>query len=164
MPRKLKTFQTSIGFYDLAVAAPSMKAAAEAWGADPDIFRKGHAAQTEDPAIVKATTAVPGVVLRRPVGSEGKFAKTAALPKAPKARKSKGDEAERMRDEREQRRRRQIREKADAALDRARKRHKAALRSFDDQRDEIARAEARENARWQDDQQKHREALEKSAP
>ncbi|CCD90984.1 hypothetical protein BRAO375_1310007 [Bradyrhizobium sp. ORS 375] len=33
MPRKLKTYQTSLGFYDLAIAAPSMKAALEAWGA-----------------------------------------------------------------------------------------------------------------------------------
>jgi hypothetical protein len=32
MARKLKTYQTSIGFYDLAVAAPSMKAALNAWG------------------------------------------------------------------------------------------------------------------------------------
>ena len=31
MPRKLKTFQTSLGFYDLAIAAPSMKAALEAF-------------------------------------------------------------------------------------------------------------------------------------
>jgi hypothetical protein len=31
MPRTFKTYQTSIGFFDLAVAAPSMKAAAEAW-------------------------------------------------------------------------------------------------------------------------------------
>jgi len=30
MPRRLKTYQTSLGFYDLAVAAPSMKAALEA--------------------------------------------------------------------------------------------------------------------------------------
>ena len=30
MPRKLKTYQTSLGFYDLAIAAPSMKAAVEA--------------------------------------------------------------------------------------------------------------------------------------
>lgn len=29
MPRKLKTFQTSLGFYDLAIAAPSMKAASK---------------------------------------------------------------------------------------------------------------------------------------
>ena len=33
MTRKLKTYQTSLGFYDLAIAAPSMKAALEAWGA-----------------------------------------------------------------------------------------------------------------------------------
>lgn len=31
MARKLKTYQTSLGFYDLAIAAPSMKAALEAW-------------------------------------------------------------------------------------------------------------------------------------
>jgi len=29
MPRKLKTYLTSQGFYDLAIAAPSMKAALE---------------------------------------------------------------------------------------------------------------------------------------
>ncbi|MDI4234164.1 hypothetical protein OZ411_15225 [Bradyrhizobium sp. Arg237L] len=35
MARKLKTYQTSLGFFDLAVAAPSMKAALEAWGVSP---------------------------------------------------------------------------------------------------------------------------------
>lgn len=33
MARKLKTYQTSLGFFDQAIAAPSMKAALEAWGA-----------------------------------------------------------------------------------------------------------------------------------
>jgi hypothetical protein len=32
MARRLKSYRTSSGFFDLAVAAPSMKAAAEAWG------------------------------------------------------------------------------------------------------------------------------------
>jgi hypothetical protein len=32
MARKLKTYQTSLGFFDLAIAAPSMKAALDAWG------------------------------------------------------------------------------------------------------------------------------------
>jgi hypothetical protein len=32
MARKLKTYQTSLGFFDQAIAAPSMKAALEAWG------------------------------------------------------------------------------------------------------------------------------------
>jgi hypothetical protein len=40
MARKLKTYQTSLGFYDLALAAPSMKAALEAWGADSNLFHQ----------------------------------------------------------------------------------------------------------------------------
>jgi hypothetical protein len=32
MARKLKTYQTSLGFFEQAIAAPSMKAALEAWG------------------------------------------------------------------------------------------------------------------------------------
>jgi hypothetical protein len=42
MARKLKTYQTSLGFFDLAVAAPSMKAALEAWGADIRRNSAGH--------------------------------------------------------------------------------------------------------------------------
>jgi hypothetical protein len=34
MARKLKTYQTSLGFYDLALGAPSMKAALEACGSN----------------------------------------------------------------------------------------------------------------------------------
>jgi len=33
--------QTSLGFFDLAIAAPSMKAALEAWGADSNLFHQG---------------------------------------------------------------------------------------------------------------------------
>jgi hypothetical protein len=33
MPRKLKSYQISVGFFDLAIVAPSMKAALAAWGA-----------------------------------------------------------------------------------------------------------------------------------
>jgi hypothetical protein len=49
MARKLKTFQTSRGFYDLAIAAPSMKAALEAWGAGSNLFHQGIAKETDDP-------------------------------------------------------------------------------------------------------------------
>jgi hypothetical protein len=82
MPRKLKTFQTSIGFYDLAVAAPSMKAALEAWGAGSNLFHQGLARETDDPAVVEATMSKPGMVLKRPVGSSGRFAEQADLPDA----------------------------------------------------------------------------------
>lgn len=78
--RKLKTYQTSLGFYDQAVAAPSMKAALEAWGASSNLFHQGAAKETDDPDIVAATMASPGVVLRRPVGSDGPFTESAKLP------------------------------------------------------------------------------------
>ena len=71
MARKLKTYQTSLGFFDLTVAAPSMKAALEAWGADSNLFHQGAAKESEDPDVIAATLAAPGVVLKRPVGSNG---------------------------------------------------------------------------------------------
>ena len=73
MARKLKAFTTSAGFFDLAVSAPSMKAALEAWGAGANLFHQGFARQTDDAAIVEATMAHPGIVLRRPVGSDETF-------------------------------------------------------------------------------------------
>ena len=80
MARKLKVFQTSLGFFDQAIAAPSMRAALEAWGADSNLFHQGAAKETTDPDVVEATMAKPGVVLRRPVGSSGPFTEHAALP------------------------------------------------------------------------------------
>jgi hypothetical protein len=47
MPRKLKTYQTSLGFYDLVVAAPSMKAALEAWGSRSNLFHQGFAKESD---------------------------------------------------------------------------------------------------------------------
>ena len=58
MARKLKAYQTSVGFYDLAIAAPSMKAALEAWGAGSNLFHQGFAKESEDPAVVAATVDV----------------------------------------------------------------------------------------------------------
>jgi len=72
--RKLKTYQTSLGFFDLAIAAPSMKAALEAWGADSNLFHQGAAKESDDPGVIAATMAKPGVVLKRSVGSFGEHA------------------------------------------------------------------------------------------
>jgi hypothetical protein len=101
MARKLKTYQTSLGFFDLAIAAPSMKAALEAWGADSNLFHQGAAKESDDPDVIAATMAKPGVVLRRPVGSDGSFGEHAELPTdlgdgerpTKAARKSKGYKA-----------------------------------------------------------------------
>src|SRR3954451_6577887 len=73
MPRKLKVYQTSLGFFDLAIAAPSMKAALDAWGAGSNLFHQGVAKETDDRDVVAATMSKPGVILRRPVGSDGPF-------------------------------------------------------------------------------------------
>jgi hypothetical protein len=81
MARKLKTYQTSLGFFEQAIAAPSMKAALEAWGADSNLFHQGVAKESQDPDIIAATMAKPGVVLKRPVGSDGPFGEHADLPK-----------------------------------------------------------------------------------
>lgn len=80
MARKLKTYTTSAGFFDLAVAAPSMKAALEAWGSKNNLFHHGFAKVSEDAKVVAATMAQPGVVLRRPVGSTGAYSEHAKLP------------------------------------------------------------------------------------
>lgn len=98
MARKLKVFTTSAGFFDLAVSAPSMKAALEAWGAGANLFHQGFARQTDEAAIVKAAMARPGVVLRRPVGTDQPFEEEAEasgaafegqVAKAPRAAPSK---------------------------------------------------------------------------
>lgn len=82
MARALKTYMTAAGFFELAIAAPSMKAALEAWGADSNLFAHGYATETDDPAIVAATMAKPGVVLKRAIGSKGAFREQAELPRS----------------------------------------------------------------------------------
>src|SRR5580692_168683 len=82
MARKLKTYVTSLGFFDLAVAAPSMKAALEAWGSERNLFHQGFAEETDHPMIVAATMANPGAVLKRPVGSKGLFSERSEFPKS----------------------------------------------------------------------------------
>jgi hypothetical protein len=49
MARKLKTYQTSLGFFEQAIAAPSMKAILEAWGADSNLFHQGAAKESTIP-------------------------------------------------------------------------------------------------------------------
>jgi colicin import membrane protein len=145
MARRLKTYQTSSGFFDLAVAAPSMKAAAEAWGSRTNIFNQGFAKETHDPAIVAATMAKPGVVLRRPVGSNGPFTEHAQLPKdlpveklkerpakpdkepPPRKTDTKAVRAAALAFEREQKRRETQRRKEEAAREKERRSREQAV-------------------------------------
>jgi hypothetical protein len=64
MARALKVFRTPIGFHDAYVAAPSRKAALEAWGAAKDLFASGSAELVTDTELIKAPLASPGEVIK----------------------------------------------------------------------------------------------------
>jgi colicin import membrane protein len=148
MPRKLKVYQTSLGFFDLAIAAPSMKAALEAWGAGSNLFHQGVAKESDDRKVIDAAMEKPGTILQRPVGTDGPFREHADLPTAASldapARESKSprkrakpakarkidEKAERRAAaafEKEQKRRERQRQKEEAAAAKAKERRKAAM-------------------------------------
>jgi hypothetical protein len=56
MARKLKTYRTSIGFFDQVIAAV-LKAALEAWGANSNLFHPGAAKESHDADVIAATMA-----------------------------------------------------------------------------------------------------------
>ena len=89
MAQVRKVYEAHLGFYDTVVAAFSQKAALAAWGSSTDLFRMGIARITDDPAKVKAALAKPGLVLRRPVGSDIAFSENPPLPKPPSNGKPK---------------------------------------------------------------------------
>lgn len=89
MPRQqtLKVFRTPIGFHDAYVAAPSQKAALEAWGSDTNLFASGAAERVEDPELMREPLDNPGKVIRRLRGTMAEH--MAALPKDAPRRASK---------------------------------------------------------------------------
>jgi hypothetical protein len=66
-PRKsrLKVFRTAIGFHDAYVAAPSRKAALQAWGTDKDLFARGAAEEVTEPSLMEEPLGAPGTVFRQ---------------------------------------------------------------------------------------------------
>lgn len=152
MARKLKTYQTSLGFFEQAIAAPSMKAALEAWGADSNLFHQGAARESTDPDVIAATMKKPGVVLKRPVGSDGLFGENAELPKnlgkdarsksapsRPPVRKAKKSSAE-----------------PDKAADRK------AAQAYERERQRRERDEAKEEAARQKERERKQQAVAKA--
>ncbi|RYB01943.1 hypothetical protein [Lichenibacterium ramalinae] len=89
--RRLKVFQTHLGFFDTVVAAPSQAAALRAWGTHQNLFADGQARVTDDPQAVEAALAHPEVPLKRAVGSGDPFAReSVSLPKVPDAPRRTG--------------------------------------------------------------------------
>ena len=188
MPRKLKIYQTSLGFYDLVVAAPSMKAALEAWGARSHLFHQGFAKEAEDRKVIADALAKPGIVLQRPVGSDATFREHADLPSAAalpaprraenaKTAKPKHGQGGKLDDKaqrsaaaalgKERRRRERQRhkeeaaaakqlwhrkaaiEKAEAALEQARRQHHRATAAIEQDLDAVQRRAHAEQKRWE---------------
>lgn len=143
MPRKLKTpklktYVTDLGFFQLAVAAPSMKAALAAWGLTHNVFQQGLAKETKDAKIVAAAEAQPDTVLRRPVGTTGAFREQAELPKVKAAKKPKAAKP----------RINKAAQAAQARLSRGLAGHQKRIDTLEKARDALDARFARENDRW----------------
>ena len=143
MPRALKVFRTAIGFHDAYVAAPSRKAALEAWGVEANLFARGVAEEVTDPKLMAEPLARPGEVVKLSRGDLS--AQLKALGPRKKARtKPKAD-----RDEAPARARKTARPKpppkrdkvdaAEAALKAERQRQAAEEKKLEDRRDAIER-------------------------
>ncbi len=68
--QKLKVYCTPAGFHDVLVAAPSQKAALEAWGADSNLFARGIAELVTDPKLMAEPLERPGEVVKIPRGTK----------------------------------------------------------------------------------------------
>jgi hypothetical protein len=119
---KLKVYCTPIGFHDAFIAAPSQKAALQAWGTDKNLFARGAATLVTDPALTKEPLARPGELIKRARGSIADHHKAAkadgATPTKPARRPTRPD--------------RKPLETAQAALDQARDRHAAQIAEMDE--------------------------------
>lgn len=78
---KLKVFAWSNGLKTYAVATTSRPKALAAWGIHQDLFADGTAREVDDPALVEAAIAQPGVVIEQAVS--GGAAKAIAASKSP---------------------------------------------------------------------------------
>lgn len=167
MPRKLKVFRTTTGFHDAYVAAPSQKAALEAWGADANLFARGVAEQVTDPKLTARPLERPGEVIKV---SRGDLAAQLKALGPRKAKTKAGDAANE-----EPRPRKAAKSKpppkrdkvdtAEAALAEARKRHAADAKKLEAERDAIERKlevlrakQAKERARLERKRDEAREA------
>ena len=173
MPRKLKVFRTPIGFHDAYVAAPTKKAALEAWGTDANLFARGTAEEVTDPKLTAAPLERPGEVIRVSRGDLSAQLKALGPRKKPAGRSKAeaGPEPKRSARRKPPPRRDKV-DAADAALKTTRQRHAREEKKLVDQRDAIERKlealrarQAKETARLERKRdaarEAYREALER---
>jgi len=169
VPRKLKVFRTSTGFHDAYVAAPSRKAALEAWGADADLFARGVAEQVTDPKLMAKPLERPGEVIKVSRGDLAAQLKALGQrkPRAKKdSRKNVSPEPERAKAAKPKPPPKRDRvEAAESALAEARNRHECEAKELEARRDQIDRQlealrtkQAKERARLERKRDEAREA------
>lgn len=155
MARALKIYRTAIGFHDAYVAAPTKKAALEAWGSEKDLFARGAAEAVAETPFADELIAQPGVVVKKLRGTAEE--QLAALPPTPaKQPRKTGPAAKPPRKPAPPPKPRPSRAKLDAAeraIEVAEERHEAALRDLAEreaalarERRELTKAQREENA------------------
>lgn len=162
--QKLKVFRTPIGFHDAYVAAPSQKAALEAWGSDTNLFASGAAERVEDPELTSEPLANPGKVIRRVRGTLAEH--MAALPKDSPRRAAKSDGTRPLAQEKPDRPARKAKPKprpdrspldrAEAELAEAEARHRDARAALERRQAELDR----ERRKLETEQARERRALQ----
>lgn len=94
MPRALKVFRLPIGFHDAYVAAPTQKAAIEAWGSDKDVFQRGQAELVTDPELTREPLESPGKVIKRLRGTAAEQIAALGETPAPAPRRKSGSSSD----------------------------------------------------------------------
>lgn len=164
---KLKVYCTPIGFHDAYVAAPSQKAALQAWGSDSNLFAQGFAKEVTDGDLIAEPLRQPGKVLKRLRGTSSeqeaalgrhearRMASREAEPVRPKPSRAALSAAEKKLAESD-RRRGEVTRKLEAEIQalqqkgRALEQEQAAeRRRLEKQRDDAQRAYDQAMAAWQ---------------
>jgi hypothetical protein len=158
---KLKVYRTPIGFHDAYVAAPSQKAALEAWGAETNLFGRGIAEQVTDPKLMKVPLEHPGQVVKVLRGTEAE--QIAALDRQRLPKRSKAADAEilpmRSRNAAPKPSRVSL-SRAEEALKKVEERNRQQLAKLDRERREMQRRHERERDTAQERVEREREKYE----
>src|SRR5687767_3153146 len=168
---QLKVFRMPVGFHDAYIAAPSQKAAIEAWGSSNDVFARGEAERVTDPDLMAEPLAKPGVVIKKLRGTAEE--QLAALPPN-KARKRKPSEEKKKapakaapRSKPKPRPSRTTLDKAEQAIESAKAKHRAKMEQIREkeaaltrERAKLERAQASELARLDERRDRAAESYE----
>ena len=140
---KLKVFRTPIGFHDAYIAAPTKKAAIEAWGTGKDVFTRGEAEIVTDPQLTKEPLARPGEVIKRLRGTAAEQLAALGRDEPPAPRRGKTEAVHPKRPAKpakpKPRPSRAKLDEAEAALAEAEARHKEALAGIEAREKALAR-------------------------